>query len=186
MGYAVAEAALARGACVTLVTGPVSIPPPDAARTIKVKSARDMYEAVMANLESATMLVMAAAVADYRPARKADQKIKKNGGAFELELEQTEDILAAAGQVKGSRVVVGFAAETENVVANAEKKLKDKNTDLIVANDVSAPDAGFDVETNRVTLISSTGAIELPLLTKRETADRIIEAALKIKRSRAS
>ncbi len=190
MGYAVVEAALARGAEVTLVSGPVAISPPAGARTINVKSAREMYEAVMANLESATMVVMAAAVADYRPARQADQKIKKNeiknNGAFVLELEQTEDILAAAGRIKGSRIVVGFAAETENVIANAKKKLQSKNADLIVANDVSAADSGFDVETNRVTLISSDEAIEMPLLTKRETADRIIEAALKIKRSRNS
>ena len=186
MGYAVAEAALARGAEVTLVSGPVAISPPSGARTINVKSAKDMYEAVMANLESATIVVMAAAVADYRPARQADQKIKKNGSAFVLELEQTEDILAATGRIKGSRVVVGFAAETENVIANAKKKLQNKNADLIVANDVSAADSGFDVETNRVTLISSDEAIEMPLLTKRETADRIIEAALKIKRSHAS
>lgn len=186
MGYAVAEAALARGAEVTLVSGPVAISPPSGARTINVKSARDMYEAVMANLESATMVVMAAAVADYRPARQADQKIKKNGGAFVLELEQTEDILAATGRVKGSRIVVGFAAETENVLANAKKKLQSKNADLIVANDVSACDSGFDVETNRVTLISSDEAVEMPLLTKRETADRIIEAALRIKRSHSS
>lgn len=186
MGYAVAEAALARGARVTLVSGPVAIPPPSGARTINVKSARDMYEAVMANLEAATIIVMAAAVADYRPTRQADQKMKKNGGAFVLELEQTEDILAATGCVKGSRIIVGFAAETENVIANAKKKLQSKNADLIVANDVSAADSGFDVETNRVTLISSDEAIEMPLLTKREAADRIIEAALTIKRSRAS
>ncbi len=186
MGYAVAEAALARGAEVTLVSGPVAISPPAGARTINVKSASDMYEAVMANLEAATIVVMAAAVADYRPTRQADQKIKKNGSAFVLELEQTEDILAATGRIKGSRVVVGFAAETENVVANAKKKLQNKNADLIVANDVSAADSGFDVETNRVTLISSDETVEMPLLTKRETADRIIEAALKIKRSHAS
>ncbi|HKS39403.1 MAG TPA: bifunctional phosphopantothenoylcysteine decarboxylase/phosphopantothenate--cysteine ligase CoaBC, partial [Blastocatellia bacterium] len=169
MGYAVAEAALARGAEVTLVSGPVAISPPAGARTINVKSAGEMYEAVMANLEAATIVVMAAAVADYRPARQADQKIKKNGGAFVLELEQTEDILAATGRSKGSRVVVGFAAETENVIANATKKLQNKNADLIVANDVSAADSGFDVETNRVTLISTDDAIEMPLLTKRET-----------------
>ncbi|HKP86216.1 MAG TPA: phosphopantothenoylcysteine decarboxylase, partial [Blastocatellia bacterium] len=144
------------------------------------------YEAVMSNLEASTMVIMAAAVADYRPARQADQKIKKNGDSLVLELERTEDILAAAGQVKGSRVVVGFAAETENVVPNAKKKLQSKNADLIVANDVSASDSGFDVETNRVILITSADAVELPLLTKRQTAERIIEAALKIKRSRAS
>ncbi len=183
MGYAVAEAALARGAEVTLVTGPVAITPPVGACTINVKSAREMYEAVLANLESATMVFMAAAVADYRPARQADQKIKKNSSAFVLELEQTEDILAAICRIKGSRVVVGFAAETENVIANARKKLQNKNADLIVANDVSATDSGFDVETNRVTLISSSEELEMPLLTKRKTADRIIDAALKIKRS---
>jgi phosphopantothenoylcysteine decarboxylase/phosphopantothenate--cysteine ligase len=184
MGYAVAETALERGAQVTLVTGPVNISPPDGALTIKVKSAREMFEAVMANLEGSTIVVMAAAVADYRPAQRTDQKIKKNGDRLVLELEQTEDILAAAGKMKGDQVIIGFAAETENVIANAKRKLQNKNADLIVANDVSAKDAGFDVDTNRVTLISESDSVDLPLLTKKQTANRIIEAALKIKQAR--
>jgi phosphopantothenoylcysteine decarboxylase/phosphopantothenate--cysteine ligase len=181
MGYALAEAALAMGATVTLVSGPVALVPPPGARTLQVRSAAEMLEAVMTHLDEATMVVMAAAVADYRPARAAEQKIKKAGDPLRLELEPTADILATVGRVKGARVVVGFAAETESVVANALKKLQNKNADLIVANDVSARDAGFDVETNRVTLVSALETIELPLLTKREVADRIFDAALNLK-----
>ena len=180
MGYAIAEAALARGAHVTLITGPVALAPPEQANTIRVRSAAEMYRAVMNDLDSATIVVMAAAVADYRPVVAADQKIKKSGSSLTIELERTEDILEAVGRVKGSRVLIGFAAETENVVTNARKKLEEKRADLIVANDVSSPEAGFDVETNRVTLISSSGASEWPLLTKREAADRLFDAILKI------
>ncbi|MEK6284381.1 MAG: bifunctional phosphopantothenoylcysteine decarboxylase/phosphopantothenate--cysteine ligase CoaBC [Acidobacteriota bacterium] len=181
MGYAVAEAALARGADVTLITGPVSIAAPKGARTISVRSAAEMYEAVKANLEGATMVVMAAAVADYRPASVHQQKIKKNGSALVLELEETDDILTAAAGGNGSRVVIGFAAETENVLANAKKKLEEKGADLIVANDVSASDSGFDVDTNRIALVSKEGVVELPLMSKREAAMRIIDAARSMK-----
>jgi len=184
MGYALAEAALARGAQVTLVTGPVAIAPPEGARVIPVRSASEMFNAVMDNLDAATMVVMSAAVSDYRPAHVAAHKIKKSNNGMVLELEQTDDILAAAGLRKDSRVVVGFAAETENVIANARKKLREKNADLIVANDVSAADAGFDVETNRVTLVSVEESIELPLLSKRAAAEAIVEAAIKIKHTR--
>jgi phosphopantothenoylcysteine decarboxylase/phosphopantothenate--cysteine ligase len=184
MGYALAEAAHARGAAVTLVSGPVAIAPPAGVDTIQVRSAQEMYDAVMANLEAATLVVMAAAVADYRPVRMAGQKMKKDGSALVLELEPTADILASVGRVKGARLVVGFAAETENVLANARHKLQKKNADLIVANDVSASDAGFDVETNRVTLVSPDQDEALPLLTKRETADRILDTALQIKQQR--
>jgi phosphopantothenoylcysteine decarboxylase/phosphopantothenate--cysteine ligase len=184
MGYALAAAAHARGATVTLVSGPVAISPPAGVDTIQVRSAQDMYDTVMANLEAATIVLMAAAVADYRPARMAEQKMKKDGSALVLELEATADILASVGRVKGARIVVGFAAETENVLANAHKKLQKKNADLIVANDVSASDAGFDVETNRVTLVSPDENQALPLLTKRETADRILDTALQIKHQR--
>jgi phosphopantothenoylcysteine decarboxylase/phosphopantothenate--cysteine ligase len=184
MGYALAEAALARGAQVTLVTGPVALAPPEGARVIPVRSASEMYNAVMDNLDSATMVVMSAAVSDYRPAHVAAHKIKKSNNGMVLELEQTDDILAAAGLRKDSRVVVGFAAETENVIANARKKLREKRADLIVANDVSAADAGFDVDTNRVTLVSVEQSIELPLLSKRAAADAIVEAAIKIKLTR--
>ena len=181
MGYAIAEAALARGAKVTLVTGPVSLGPPEGARLIRVRSASEMFDAVMANFDEATIVIMSAAVSDYRPALVASHKIKKGADSMVLELEQTEDILAAIGLRKSSRVVVGFAAETENVTANARKKLIDKNADLIVANDVSSSDSGFDVDTNRVTLVSAEESIELPLLTKRAAADAIVEAAIKIK-----
>ena len=184
MGYALAEAALARGAEVTLVTGPVALAPPEGARIIPVRSASEMFNAVMDNLDAATMVVMSAAVSDYRPAHVAAHKIKKSNNGMVLELEQTDDILAAAGLRKDSRVVVGFAAETENVVANARKKLREKSADLIVANDVLAADAGFDVDTNRVTLVSVEESIELPLLTKRAAADAIVEAAIKIKHTR--
>ncbi|HLF84235.1 MAG TPA: bifunctional phosphopantothenoylcysteine decarboxylase/phosphopantothenate--cysteine ligase CoaBC [Blastocatellia bacterium] len=184
MGFAVAEAALARGASVTLITGPVSIAAPIGARTISVRSAAEMYEAVIDNLADATMVVMAAAVADYRPASVHQQKIKKNGSALVLDLEPTDDILAAVALESGSRVVIGFAAETENVIENARKKLKEKGADLIVANDVSASDSGFDVDTNRIALVSSEGVVELPLLSKREAAARIIDAAMMIRSAR--
>src|SRR5262249_25264083 len=123
----------------------------------------------------------AAAVADYRPVAAADQKIKKSNSSLTIELEKTHDILEAVGRAKGSRIVVGFAAETENVVANARKKLAEKHADLIVANDVSSEGSGFDVGTNRVTLISPTETAEWPLLTKRETAKRLLEAILEAK-----
>ena len=184
MGVAVAEAALARGAAVTLITGPVSIAMPKGARTISVRSAAEMYEAVKDNLDDATMVVMAAAVADYRPARVHQQKIKKNGSALVLKLEPTDDILAAVTGKRASRVVIGFAAETENVIANARKKLNEKGADLIIANDVSASDSGFDVDHNRIALVSSEGVVELPLLSKQEAAARIIDAAMKIRSAR--
>ena len=184
MGFAVAEAALARGAAVTLIAGPVSIASPKGARTISVRSAAEMYEAVKVNLDDATMVVMAAAVADYRPASVHQQKIKKNGSALVLDLEPTDDILAAVARESGSRVVIGFAAETENVIENARKKLKAKGADLIVANDVSASDSGFDVDHNRIALVSSEGVVELPLLSKQEAAASIIDAAMKIRSAR--
>ena len=184
MGFAVAEAALARGAEVTLITGPVSITPPEGARTISVRSAAEMYEAVKDNLDNATIVVMAAAVADYRPASVHQQKIKKNGSSLVLDLEPTDDILAAVARKTGARVVIGFAAETENVIANATKKLNEKRADLIVANDVSASDSGFDVDDNRIALVSSEGVVELPLLSKRDAATRIIDAAMMIRSAR--
>jgi phosphopantothenoylcysteine decarboxylase/phosphopantothenate--cysteine ligase len=185
MGYSVAEAALARGAEVTLVSGPVSIEAPRDAKVLRVRSAGEMFDAVMASLEAATIVIMAAAVADYRPARQAGQKIKKNGLKMSVELEPTQDILATVGAAKGDRVVIGFAAETEDVVANARKKLMDKGADIIIANDVSQPDSGFDVETNRIALVTKDGAIELPLLTKKAAAERILDSAVELVRVRA-
>jgi phosphopantothenoylcysteine decarboxylase/phosphopantothenate--cysteine ligase len=185
MGYSVAEAALARGAEVTLVSGPVSIEAPTGIRVLRVCSAAEMYDAVMASLEAATIVIMAAAVADYRPARRVEQKIKKNVRKMTVELEPTQDILATVGGAKGDRVVIGFAAETENVVANARKKLFEKGADLIIANDVSKPDSGFDVETNRITLVTKEGIVELPLLTKKAAAERILDSAVDLARGRA-
>jgi phosphopantothenoylcysteine decarboxylase/phosphopantothenate--cysteine ligase len=187
MGYALAEAAINSGAEVTLVSGPVALAPPGGARIIRVKSAAEMHSAVVENFEAATLLIMSAAVSDYRPASISSQKIKKsNGNGLVLELEQTEDILAAVGRKKTSQIVVGFAAETENVVANARKKLLEKGADLIIANDVSASDSGFDVDTNRITVVSASDIIEMPLLTKREAAGRILEAAMRLRQSRAA
>ena len=186
MGYALAEAAIARGAQVTLVTGPVSLAAPAGAQVVRVQSAAEMHRAVMERLESSTIIIMAAAVADYRPASAADRKIKKNGDKLVVELEQTEDILAEIGGAKSMQVVVGFAAETDNVLENARKKLLSKRADLIVANDVSSKDAGFDVDTNRIAIVSALDTKELPLLSKREAADRILDSALQVKASRAS
>jgi phosphopantothenoylcysteine decarboxylase/phosphopantothenate--cysteine ligase len=140
-----------------------------------------MYQAVMDNLATATIVIMAAAVADFKPVKAATQKIKKDTGGLILELERTEDILAAVGRRKDGRLVVGFAAETENVIENARKKLRDKDADLIVANDVSRQDAGFDVETNRVALVSRSAVDQLPLQSKRDVAHRILDTALKIR-----
>lgn len=180
MGYAIAEAAAARGARVTLISGPVALDPPASVDLVSVVSASEMFNAVMESLSSASIVVMAAAVADYRPSRRAGQKIKKDEDHLSIELEKTEDILGAVGRASGQRVLIGFAAETEEVVANAKRKLAEKNADLIVANDVSAADAGFDVETNRVTLVSEDGIEELPLMTKREVANRLLDTAKKI------
>lgn len=184
MGYAMAEAAIARGAEVTLITGPVWIAPPAGARIIRVRSAAEMLAAVMNSLEWATMVIMAAAVADFRPSSVAPQKIKKEADRLILELERTEDILESVCRAKGDRIVIGFAAETEDLIANARKKLLEKGADLIVANDVTLPGSGFDVETNRVALVSADEVLELPLMPKREAADHILDAALRLKSAR--
>ncbi|HEY6331664.1 MAG TPA: bifunctional phosphopantothenoylcysteine decarboxylase/phosphopantothenate--cysteine ligase CoaBC [Blastocatellia bacterium] len=183
MGFALAESARNAGAEVTLISGPVSIQPAAGIRTIHVRSAAEMHAAVMQHMESASIIVMAAAVADYRPAQTAEQKIKKNSDKLVLELERTEDILAGVCRRKGDRIVVGFAAETEDVIANARKKLVQKQADIIVANDVSRPDAGFDVETNQVTLVTQDSADTLPLMTKLDAAGQILELARRLRHS---
>jgi phosphopantothenoylcysteine decarboxylase/phosphopantothenate--cysteine ligase len=182
MGFALAEAALETGADVTLVTGPVSISPPSGASTVRVRSADEMYKAVMERLDEATVVVMAAAVSDYRPLRAAQQKIKKTDGSITLELESTHDILAAAGKRKNGKLLVGFAAETEAVIENARQKLIAKNADMIVANDVTASDSGFDVDTNRVILITRDEELELPLMSKKDVARTIVARVLAMKK----
>lgn len=176
MGYALAEAARLRGAYVVLISGPVQIPPPEGVQLVQVTTTEQMYDAVISHLEESTVVVKSAAVCDYRPSTVAEQKLKKTGQNLTLELEPTPDILATVGTQKGSRLVVGFAAETENIVEHARSKLERKNLDLIVANDVSAKDAGFDVDTNRVIIISKSDVKELPLMSKQEVAHKILDA----------
>lgn len=185
MGYAVAEAAAARGALVTLVSGPVSIEAPRDVDIVRVETASEMATATLERVEWASMVVKSAAVADYRPMAVADRKIKKAGDTMTIEMEKTEDILASIGKRKGDRVLVGFAAETNDLVANARKKLESKNADLIVANDVTREGAGFDGDTNIAVLVGRDGrADELPKMSKRELADRILDAALELSAAR--
>jgi len=184
MGFAVAEAALSRGAEVSVVAGATSVNSPNGVRVVRVLSADEMYEAVMKELPSATVFVSAAAVADYRPARRAATKIKKNESSLVLTLERTRDIL---GEVASARtnglLVIGFAAETNDVLANAQEKLRAKNLDAIVANDVSRGDAGFDSTENAITIVrrDAQGPVELPLMSKLEAAHRILDQIVQLR-----
>jgi phosphopantothenoylcysteine decarboxylase/phosphopantothenate--cysteine ligase len=174
MGYALAEAAYERGAEVTLISANVSLPKPDGVKIIKVQTAAEMKKAVTEAVKKADALVMAAAVADYRPETTTKSKIKKESKRdLTLKLVKTPDILS---EVKGNFIKVGFAAESENLIANAKKKLTTKGLDMVVANDITEPDAGFDVDTNRVVIIDKKGKTEeLPLMSKREVADRVLD-----------
>ncbi len=182
MGIEVARVAARRGAEVVLVLGPTHLEPPSQVRTVRVVSAQEMFEAVMAEAADAQVIVKAAAVSDFRPVECAPRKVKKGEpAATECRLEHTTDILAALGREKGSRILVGFAAETDELVKNAQAKLKDKNLDLLVANDVSAADSGFAVETNRVVLLSPSGeAEELPLMSKQAVAERLCDRLVRL------
>jgi phosphopantothenoylcysteine decarboxylase/phosphopantothenate--cysteine ligase len=177
MGYAVAEAARNRGAEVTLISAPTTLTTPPGIKIISVRTAEDMLKAVQEAVKKADALIMAAAVADFRPVEAAIKKIKRQDlNELTIELEKTPDILA---QVKGSFIRVGFAAESHDVVANATEKVKRKGLDFIVANDITERDCGFGTETNRVTIIDSKGKVEeLPLLPKDEVAERIIDRLL--------
>ncbi|MGH9201844.1 MAG: bifunctional phosphopantothenoylcysteine decarboxylase/phosphopantothenate--cysteine ligase CoaBC [Vicinamibacterales bacterium] len=180
MGYAVATEALRRGATVTLVSGPTHLTPPAAADVVKVRSAAEMHLAVMARAADQDVVVMSAAVADYTPAEPADHKLKKGDGPLTLTLNRTRDILADLGKLpsraSGRPVLVGFAAETDDVVARAQAKLRAKGADLVVANDVSRADAGFEAETNAVTLVSGDAVERVPLQSKAAVAVRILDA----------
>lgn len=180
-GYAVARAALDAGAAVTLITAPTSLVPPLGCRVVPVKTAAEMQAAVLAETAQADALVMAAAVADFRPAQASSEKIKKEKTVPQIHLERTADILADVAERRAQsgypRRVVGFAAESQDLLQNAQSKLTRKRLDLIVANDITAPDAGFEVETNRVTLLFADGRTEtLPLQQKAEVARRIVDA----------
>lgn len=172
MGFAIAQAARDRGAHVLLVSGPTSLPTPPGVTRTDVMTAEEMYRTVLGQLDTTTILIMAAAVADYRPSIRAPEKMKKQE-TVTVELLRNPDILAEAGRQKGSRILVGFAAETENLVSNAREKLQKKHLDLIVANDIRV---GFGGETTRVTILDRQGGVEeLPELSKREVADQIFD-----------
>ncbi len=182
MGYALAEAAAARGARVLLVSGPVHIPEPPGVAVTRVRTAHEMREAVFANLEPATIVIKAAAVADYHVASVPRQKLKKTAARISLELDPTPDILAELGSRKGDRLLIGFAAETENLRQEARRKLQSKNCDMIAGNLVGQEGTGFESDSNEVVLALATGAvIALPRATKREIADRIFDEALKLR-----
>jgi phosphopantothenoylcysteine decarboxylase / phosphopantothenate---cysteine ligase len=184
MGYAVAEAAAERGAKVILVSGPTSLETPAGVTRVGVRSGAEMLDAVERHFAGSTIAVFAAAVADYRPAEPASSKIKRSGESLTIKLVANPDILATAARSKGHRLIVGFAAETDRVAENARKKLREKNADLIVANDVTAEGAGFDVDTNVVTLFSRDGRdLPLPKLTKREVAHRILDEVIRLSAS---
>jgi len=175
MGYALARAALSHNHSIRLIAGPVQLPPPPGAQVLGVETADDMLQAVRQNLDWCDVLIMAAAVADWRPAACSSHKLKKSEMAAHLTLEKTRDILQTVRPAKGTRLFVGFAAETGDPVPEARRKLAEKGLDLVVANDVTSPGAGFEVDTNRVTLIAADGTVTpLPLMSKDEVAKRII------------
>ena len=184
MGYAIAREARLRGAEVTLVTGPTAIPTPHGVTVVRVESALEMRRAVLERLETTEIVIKAAAVADYRPKARSEMKVKKTAAQLAIELEKTPDILAEIGQDKGGRLLVGFAAETEDLLANAGSKLERKNLDLIVANDVSQEGAGFNVDTNIVKLLFRDGRVEeLPIMAKDELAGVILERVQALRRA---
>lgn len=180
MGYAIAEEAVRRGAKVTLVSGPVALDAPRGADKVDILSTHDLYEAMMRLADGQDIIIQAAAPADFTPVETAEQKIKKNGReGLEVYLKATEDVAKAVGAKKRpGQVLIGFAAETEKLLDSAEEKLNKKNLDMIVANDVTRPGAGFAVDTNIVTLVTREGKESLPLLTKKEVAGHILSGAL--------
>jgi phosphopantothenoylcysteine decarboxylase / phosphopantothenate---cysteine ligase len=182
MGYALAEAAVARGARVILISGPVHLPPPRGVELIAVHTAQEMRDKVFENLETAGIVVKAAAVADFHVSRVPDQKIKKTAARVSLELDPTPDILAELGRKKGDRLLIGFAAETQDLQQEARRKLESKNCDMVVANLVGRAESGFESDHNEVVLVMRSGEV-LPLAraSKREIAERIFDEALKLR-----
>jgi phosphopantothenoylcysteine decarboxylase/phosphopantothenate--cysteine ligase len=182
MGFAVAQAAARRGADVILVSGPTALETPAGVRRIDVRTAEQMHQAVTKEFSACSVGIFAAAVADYRPAQKRADKMKKTAAALSVQLEPTVDILKEVARAKGDQFIVGFAAETASVAQNARKKLADKNLDLIVANDVTAEGAGFDHDTNVVALISRDGRdLALPKMSKSEVAQRILDEVVRLR-----
>ncbi|MCL6481375.1 MAG: bifunctional phosphopantothenoylcysteine decarboxylase/phosphopantothenate--cysteine ligase CoaBC, partial [Firmicutes bacterium] len=183
MGFALAEAALRRGARVLLISGPTHLLPPQNVEFFAVRTTEEMRRAVLEQARDATVVIMAAAVADFRPAAPQPTKIKRSAGRLTVALEPTPDILAELARNRGNRILVGFAAETDRLAEHARAKLEAKGLDLVVANDVTRADAGFDVDTNVVTLFAREAApVELPRMTKREVADRVLDEVVRLRR----
>ena len=184
MGYAIAAAAQRRGAEVTLISGPVNLPAPEGVNKVDILSTQDLYQAMMDLCGGADIVIQAAAPADFAPDRAADQKIKKKDGeGLTLTFRETPDVAAAVGKKKRpGQILIGFAAETHDVLENAQGKLKKKNLDMIAANDVTAPGAGFDVDTNVVTFVTKDGLETLPCLPKAQVAEALIDRALKLRK----
>jgi phosphopantothenoylcysteine decarboxylase/phosphopantothenate--cysteine ligase len=182
MGYALAEAAVRRGARVLLVSGPTAIKPPAALEVTRIESAEEMRQAVLRLLPEATIVIKTAAVADYRPKNAADQKIKRTG-PLTLELEPTRDILAELARHRQSQLIIGFAAETQNVLENARKKLTSKSLDAIVVNDVSREGVGFDSDRNAVTIITHDEVVEVPETSKWDVAQRVLDQVVRLRKT---
>ena len=179
MGYAVARQAMLRGAEVTLVSGPVSIDPPPFVRVVNVSSAKDMFEAVKVNFADADIIIKTAAVADYTPESTADEKIKKSDGSLSIQMKRTADILKWLGENKrDGQVLCGFSMETDNMLENSRAKLQKKNADLIAANSLRDEGSGFGTDTNHLVLIKRDGVTDLPLLSKSDAADRLLDELL--------
>ncbi|MCK4741765.1 MAG: bifunctional phosphopantothenoylcysteine decarboxylase/phosphopantothenate--cysteine ligase CoaBC [Anaerolineales bacterium] len=184
-GFSLAQAAIDRGGSVVLISGPTTLSTPLGARRIDVTTAAEMLEATQESVENADVLLMAAAVADFRPSETATEKIKRKKDIPEITLERTDDILAAVGKLKAKsgwpRVIVGFAAESQKLIENAQSKLEEKGLDLVVANDITAVDAGFAVDTNRVTLLDRAGGSEeLPLMAKTAVAEEVLKRVVEL------
>jgi phosphopantothenoylcysteine decarboxylase / phosphopantothenate---cysteine ligase len=185
MGYALAEAAVRRGAHVILVSGPTELRPPEGADWVPVRTSEEMRRAVLDHSAAANIIVMAAAISDYRPAARSEKKLKRGSEQVTLDLEPTPDILAELGRNKASRLLIGFAAETDRVADNARAKLVRKGADMIVANDVTQKGAGFDIDTNIVTLFLRDGReVALPKLSKLDVAHRVLDHALLLQQNR--
>ncbi len=184
MGYALAEAALRRGARVLLVSGPTSLTPPGAAEMTRVDSAEDMRQAVVKRLPESSIVIKTAAVSDYRPKSAASQKIKRTG-PMSLELEPTTDILSEISRQKSNQLIIGFAAETQNALENARKKLASKSLDAIVVNDVSKEGVGFDSDRNAVTIITHDEVVEVPETTKWEVAQRVWDQVVQLRKRKS-
>lgn len=179
MGYALARMAMLRGAEVTLVSGPVSIAPPPFVRLVPIVSAQDMFEAVTAHAPQSDLIFMAAAVADYTPVQYADDKIKKHDADMQIPLKRTQDILGYLGEHrKENQIICGFSMETRDMLENSRAKLQKKRVDMICANNLKVPGAGFGVDTNVITMITQTETTELPLLSKDEAANAILDKAI--------